>query len=212
MLFLTLTQSFPKVDPAKSLSFLQLSIFLLTLPTSLPSPIASVEVLLCVVGAIVVCASVVGASVVGATVVGATVVGAIVAGASVVGATVVGPPVVGATVVGTSVVGSTVVGAAAVGVVDSFVVEAVVSSILIFLKLIFVPASTFCPNSNITFIWLFVTVYVPVKVLVPFAGISVYTCGSFLFERSSFIPIEHAFDAVTSTVTLYVCPFVTLSV
>ena len=149
LLFLTFTQSFPKVDPAKSLSFLQLSILLLTLPTSLPSPIATVEVLLCVVDAIVVGASVVGASVVGATVVGATVVGATVVGASVVGVTVVGPPVAGATVVGTSVVGATVVGAAIVGVVDSFVVEAVASSILIFLKLIFVPASTLCPNSTL---------------------------------------------------------------
>ena len=170
-----------------------------------------------VVGAAVVGATVVGATVVGATVVGATVVGATVVGAAVVGTTVVGATVVGATVVvGTTVVGPIAVGASVVGAtvvgVGSFVVSTVKSSILIFLKLIFVPASTFCPNSNITFIWLFVTVYVPVKVLVPFAGISVYTCGSFSFERSSFIPIEHAFDAVTSTVTLYVCPFVTLSV
>ena len=54
LLFLTFTQSFPKVDPAKSLSFLQLSISLSTLPALLPSPIAAVEVSLCVVGATVV--------------------------------------------------------------------------------------------------------------------------------------------------------------
>ena len=155
-----------------------------------------------VVGAAVVGATVVGATVVGATVVGATVVGATVVGAAVVGTTVVGATVVGATVVvGTTVVGPIAVGASVVGAtvvgVGSFVVSTVKSSIF--------------PNLNVEEP-VFVTVYVPVKVLVPFAGISVYTCRSFSFERSSFIPIEHAFDAVTSTVTLYVCPFVTLSV
>ena len=62
LLFLTFTQSFPKVDPAKSLSFLQFNISLSTLPASLPSPIIAVEVSLCVVGASVVGASVVGNS------------------------------------------------------------------------------------------------------------------------------------------------------